>query len=330
MTALQEIYEAYLCFLRRCDEYFLCQYSPPPDINSVGEHIRYEIELYLNSIDDSKEKHIRRLIFNCLLKRETCISGCHSMDEIDLLELGSYTELQGGNIIPPSGYSSILKPLIDELPKDSVILKCPVKKINWKRKKTQSGLETVDENSENESDDSDKTVVDFGADGPDNDYSVRIICEDGQTFFADHVICTVPLGVLKSNPGLFDPELPHYKQESIQRLLYGTVDKIILEYDRPILLSEITEVMLLWDDEDQAHLLSEEDKSSEEYLSKNWFKKIYSFAKLSETVLLGWVSGKEADYMETLNHEDVADKCTEILRKFLNDPYIPKPIRCVW
>lgn len=330
MTTLQEIYEAYVCFLRRCDEYFLCQYSPPPDINSVGEHIQYEIELYLNSIEDAKEKLQKRLIFNCLLKRETCITGCHSMDEIDLLELGSYTELQGGNIIPPSGYSSILKPLIDELPKDSVILKCPVKKINWKRKKTHSGLETVDENSENESDDSDKTVIDFGAtDSTDNDYSVRIMCEDGQTFSADHVICTVPLGVLKSNSTLFDPKLPHYKQESIDKMMFGTVDKIILEYDRPILLSEITEVMLLWDDE-QVHLLTEEERNSDEYFSKNWFKKIYSFAKISEMVLLGWISGKEAEYMETLSHEHVADKCTEILRKFLNDSFIPKPVRCVW
>jgi monoamine oxidase len=29
---LQEIYEAYLIFLKRCEEYFLCTYSPPEDI----------------------------------------------------------------------------------------------------------------------------------------------------------------------------------------------------------------------------------------------------------------------------------------------------------
>ena len=85
---LQEIYEAYVCFLRRCDEYFLCQYSPPPDINSVGEHINYEIQIYLSSVEDPKEKHLKQLIFNCLLKRETCITGCTDMNEVDLLELG--------------------------------------------------------------------------------------------------------------------------------------------------------------------------------------------------------------------------------------------------
>ena len=79
---LQEIYEAYLIFLRRCEEYFLCTYVPPEDIFSVGAHIKLEIDLYLKSIENKEDKHLREMIFNCLLKRETCITGCHSMDEI--------------------------------------------------------------------------------------------------------------------------------------------------------------------------------------------------------------------------------------------------------
>lgn len=105
---LHEIYEAYLCFLRRCEEYFISQYLPPEGIDSVGDHIKLEINLYLDKIKDSSERRLRQLIFDCLLKRETCISGCDSMSEIDLLEIGSYTELQGGNIILEGGYSSIL------------------------------------------------------------------------------------------------------------------------------------------------------------------------------------------------------------------------------
>ncbi|EDW59713.2 peroxisomal N(1)-acetyl-spermine/spermidine oxidase [Drosophila virilis] len=347
-SILQEIYEAYVCFLRRCDEYFLCQYSPPPDINSVGEHINYEIQIYLSSVQDPKEKRLKQLIFNCLLKRETCITGCHNMNEVDLLELGSYTELQGGNIVLPAGYSSILRPLSAQIAKESIMTKCPVKKIHWKRKKTFTGLETVDENSENEdSDDSQKTVTEVptaasaalrGASVESNassncDYapegSVRVDCENGRVFHAAHVICTIPLGVLKhTHRTLFDPELPQYKQESIENLMFGTVDKIFLVYDRPFLSAAISEVMLLWDDEKQ-DAVSEEDRATEAYLSKNWFKKIYSFAKITDTLLLGWVSGREAEYMETLPNEAVAEKCTEILRNFLQDPYVPKPKTCV-
>lgn len=79
---LQQIYEAYLIFLRRCEEYFLAEYVPPDDIYSVGQHIRLEIDLYLKSISNKEDKHLREMIFRCLLKRECCITGCHSMDEI--------------------------------------------------------------------------------------------------------------------------------------------------------------------------------------------------------------------------------------------------------
>lgn len=327
---LQEIYEAYICFLKRCEEYFLCQYIPPPDIHSVGEHINYEIELYLANQPDGAEKRLKKLIFDCLLKRETCISGCNTMNEIDLLELGSYTELQGGNIVLPSGYSSILTPMSQAIQAEQIVKSCPVKSIHWKRKKNGNsdrsssigGLETVEEV---DSDDSDKTVTEIpihsGKSGHDDSDKVKIICEDGSEYLASHVICTMPLGVLKEmNQTLFEPRLPHYKLESIDRLLFGTVDKIFLEYDRPFLNKDISEVMLLWEPVDD----------TEGSVEKNWYRKIYSFSKVSETLLLGWISGKEAEYMETLSHNVVADICTDILRKFLKDPFVPKPKSCVW
>lgn len=361
---LQEIYEAYVCFLRRCEEYFLCQYLPPPDIHSVGEHINLEVELYLNGVDCQKEKHLRKLIFDCLLKRETCITGCHSMDEIDLLELGSYTELQGGNIVLPSGYSSILKPLCDNLPNENVVLSCPVRRIHWKRKAalraassaaTASGAsDTIleeDEDDGNESDDSDRTVteVPIGGDAQgtadelkvseaakvlkSSTANVVVECENGTVYEADHVICTLPLGVLKEqSETLFVPALPQYKIESIDSLLFGTVDKIFLEYDRPFLNATISEIMLLWDGQDgnDGGEASEDTQEPDgQWLKDNWYKKIYSFSKVSDTLLLGWISGREAEYMETLSHEIVAERCTEILRQFLKDPFVPKPKRCV-
>lgn len=338
---LHEIYEAYVCFLKRCEEYFLCQYIPPPDIESVGEHINYEIELYLANQSNDEDKHLKKLIFECLLKRETCITGCNNMNEIDLLELGSYTELQGGNIVLPKGYSSILLPMTQTIAPEQIELACPVKTIHWKRKgSTKSdrsahlmgacgggGLETVDEV---ESDDSDKTVTEVPINhSPTNEShhhrgKVKIVCNDNTEYYAEHVICTIPLGVLKENHHtLFEPELPQYKQESIDHLLFGTVDKIFLEYDRPFLNKDISEVMLLWDTNDEAT----DDANAIEH---TWFRKIYSFSKINETLLLGWISGKEAEYMETLPHTTVADVCTDILRKFLKDPFVPKPKSCVW
>lgn len=320
-TILHEICEAYLCFLRRCEEYFISQYSPPDGVDSVGEHLQLEINLYLDKIKDPRERHLRNLIFDCLLKRETCISGCDSMSEIDLLEVGSYTELQGGNITLPHGYSSILEPLTRVIPQENLLLDHPVHKIRWSSKKSTDG---------NESDDSDQTVIDEHSSKSSSressceksrEYNAEVFCENGKKFYANHVICTVPLGVLKEKVHtLFEPRLPEYKVEAIQHLLFGTVDKILLEYDRPFLNPDISEVLLLWENEDQ--------KSVD--LKDVWYKKIYSFSKLSDTLLLGWISGKEAEYMEQLPRDVISDMCTDILRKFLNDPFIPKPKSCVW
>ncbi|KAH0555606.1 spermine oxidase [Cotesia glomerata] len=292
---LQEIYEAYVCFLRRCGEYFLSAYMPPEGINSVGEHIKLESTLYLSSLPEDQRK-TRQLLFDCLLKRETCITGCDSMDQVDLLEMGSYAELQGGNISLPGGYSSILQPVTKHIPKDKILLGHPVTEIRW-----QSPAE----------DESPKS-------------SIRVTCSNGKTITANQLICTLPLGVLKKHPTIFNPPLPQYKKEAIEKLMFGTVDKIFLEYDRPFLNPGVSEVLLLWDD-----TASDSEDTKDKDISKTWYRKIYSFTKLSETLLLAWISGREAEYMESLTTKEISDACTMILRKFLNDPFVPLPKNCL-
>ncbi|XP_068218117.1 spermine oxidase [Palaemon carinicauda] len=328
-NVLQEIYDAYFWFFRRCEEYFLCKYLPPDGIESVGEHIRLEISIYLEQFQEH-ERHIRSLIFNYLLNRETCISGCNTMDEIDLMEIGSYTELPGGNIVLPGGYSSILGPLTKDIPESQLLKGHAVECVRWRV--GLEGTSTVDsglgQDLLNKPEDSSEGLLGECKSGtvslstsPSRKWKpkVEVVCQNGKRFYADHVICTVPLGVLKENgKKLFDPPLPDYKMDSINRLCFGVVDKIYLEYERPFLNPNLTEVLLLWDPIDL-----------KEPVSERWFKKIYSFTKVSETLLLGWISGDEAKYMETLPFDQVSEKCTEILRQFLNDPFIPKPKRCI-
>jgi len=317
----------------------LCHYLPPTGINSVGEHISLEAALYLDKSSNDEDRKLRQLIFDCLLKRETCITGCHSMDEIDLLELGSYTELQGGNIVLPSGYSSILEPVSREIPQGNICKRRVVTMIQWHYADESvsasiispggdSGIDLLANGDPgNDSDDSDRTVTgeqprrpseassrggssekEFHSavaedqnsscsstkqckencgemsgvnsenkeintsEGGENSSrhhdgsgessqsksvelvpNVEVICEDGSHYYADHVICTIPLGVLKEKAAtLFSPSLPQYKLDSIDRLLFGTVDKILLEYDRPFLNPDVSEVMLLWETDEEA------------------------------------------------------------------------------
>ena len=117
-------------------------------------------------------------------------------------------------------------------------------------------------------------------------------CEDGVKYYADHVICTVPLGVIKeSAETLFAPPLPADKREAIEKLHFGTVNKIFLEYERPFLSPDVDEIVLLWD---------RAERESEIPMKERWFRKIYSFAKQSDTLLIGWISGEEARCVRSL------------------------------
>ncbi|KAI7280120.1 hypothetical protein KC345_g4941 [Hortaea werneckii] len=60
------------------------------------------------------------------------------------------------------------------------------------------------------------------------------------TFTAERVVCSLPLGVLQhhtrkhreaNTPPLFEPSLPQGKQDALDSLGYGTLDKIFLVYD---------------------------------------------------------------------------------------------------
>ena len=58
-----------------------------------------------------------------------------------------------------------------------------------------------------------------------------------------HVFYTYSfLGVIHKNPSLFNPPLPSKRQKSMDKLVFGVVNKIFLAYDKPFLNPEISEV----------------------------------------------------------------------------------------
>lgn len=54
----------------------------------------------------------------------------------------------------------------------------------------------------------------------------QIQCENGETFLADKVVVTLPLGVLKADAVTFEPPLPEWKSGAIERLGYGLLNKV--------------------------------------------------------------------------------------------------------
>ena len=221
------------------------------------------------------------------------------MDEVDLMSIGSYTELPGGNIALPQGYSSVLAPIIQNIPPDNILKQHPVKVVNWQLRE-----HTEAEESDDGSDCSVRTVKSVVPGQPPVDTgqikglcqfslpasvvssrrgsgdfdptqrrsgqpNVRVETEDGKVFHADQLIATFPLGLLQKNPQYFDPPLPRGKQESMKKLVFGVVDKIYLSYEAPFLNPEISEIITLWNRVDEKTVPMEE----------RWFRKIYSFCK---------------------------------------------------
>jgi spermine oxidase len=93
------------------------------------------------------------------------------------------------------------------------------------------------------------------------DEFVTVKCSDGTDYIAEHVVVSVPLGVLKHNyTTMFTPQLPNVKKNAIEGISFGTVGKIYLEFDEPWWPKDWFGLSLLWTKADV-----EEIKSTENY-----------------------------------------------------------------
>jgi len=70
-----------------------------------------------------------------------------------------------------------------------------------------------------------------------NDAGVKVTTTKGQSYSADAVVVTLPLGVLKRTKGqsghiTFTPELPKAKREAMGRLGMGVLNKVVLQFPK--------------------------------------------------------------------------------------------------
>jgi len=97
---------------------------------------------------------------------------------------------RGGDVLLPNGYLELLMTLTHGL---EIRLDSPVERVAWRT----GGAEIV---------------------------------TSGREFTHDHVLVTLPLGVLKADDVVFDPPLPDDKLGAIDRLGMGLLNKVVLEF----------------------------------------------------------------------------------------------------
>ncbi|MBN3284881.1 PAOX oxidase, partial [Polyodon spathula] len=286
--------QLFLTLLEKSQVFFQTEKEPYP---SVGEFLRKEIVKHaVEWKDDAETKKLKLALLTMMLKLECCVNGTHSMDLVGLGAFGGYKTLPGLDCTFPGGYEGLIDAMMKGLPEGIVSYNNPVKCVHWNGSFR-------------------------GANSPEQTFPVMVECENGETVPANHVIVTVPLGYLKEHYETFiNPPLPLSKVHSIQRMGFGTNNKIFLEFEEPFWEPSCEVINLIWEDETS---LADVNPDVKQF----WMKKLFGFTVLHPPeryghVLCGWIAGHESEYMETLSDTEVKNSLTQIIRKCTGNPSV--------
>lgn len=153
--------------------------------------------------------------------------------------------------------------------------------------------------------------------------SIRLDCSDNTYYEAEHVICTLPLGVLKEcHLGIFDPILPQETIDSIDGLSFGTMNKIYIEWDKQYWPAEKSSFGFLWGPEELKLIHNTLD---------NWIEGISALYSVENqpNILYGRIDGSKSREMEELCEEDLKKGVHLLIRLFLKQFNMPEPINII-
>ena len=155
--------------------------------------------------------------------------------------------------------------------------------------------------------------------------TARILCESGEVFEADHVVLTTPLGVLKERSIEFEPGLPDWKLQSIERLGFGLLNKVILVYEKPFW--DVDQDMIgLLRDTDQPGSLDQTDYS----INRGRFYLFWNCIKTSgRPVLISLMAGDAAFQAENLSDGQIISEVTQQLASMYKHKAVPLPSEAI-
>ncbi|KAJ8026214.1 Peroxisomal N(1)-acetyl-spermine/spermidine oxidase [Holothuria leucospilota] len=266
---------------------------------NVGTYVYGMLQDYLKEKAD-KEGRSKRNVFLSVLQQlvseEFISNACPSLYALDMADFDSYEDVSGGDYQLPGGYQTVIDSISQDIPEDHIHLSHPVERIEW------HGANNASNEDQH---------------GP-----ITLHFKNGQTVTADIVVVTSSLGYLKSNStSLFHPSLPAEKLRSIQKLGFGVVNKIQMQYNNPFWDPDWEGVRFLWD-------CDSVDKLEGDWSVKDeWYKRVSYIRRAchSEDVLETLIPSAEAHHIESLDATEVAKVMTGLLQKFLNNSKIPEP-----
>ncbi|KAG2539769.1 lysine-specific histone demethylase 1 homolog 3-like [Panicum virgatum] len=143
---------------------------------------------------------------------------------------------------------------------------------------------------------------------------VKVSTSNGNEFIGDAVLITVPLGCLKAQTIKFTPSLPDWKLSSINKLGFGVLNKIVLEFPE-----------VFWDDNvDYFGATAEEtDLRGQCFMFWNLRKTV------GAPVLISLLVGQAAIDGQGISSDVHVNNAMVVLRKLFRDASVPDPVASV-
>jgi len=139
--------------------------------------------------------------------------------------------------------------------------------------------------------------------------SVYVTTTQG-TLCADYVISTFPLGVLQSGSVTFNPALPDHKLNAINKVGFGVMNKIVLEFPECFWKSSVEGIGFM---------------SSSIQGEFNFFLNMQPL--LNRPILMCFVAADFAHLMEKMSDSQIIDRIMEILTKTHGGKPIAHPVK---
>lgn len=191
---------------------------------------------------------------------------------------------------------------------DNVNTCCPVKKIEYN---VEQVISKSNDNYDNNNNNPKKPIV--------------VTLENGKVILADCAIVTCSLGYLKNNhESLFSPGLPKSYVDTIEKMGFGLINKVFLDFEEPWWELKTKGFQFLWK-------LKEEEHDNNKKSLANWTRDLTGFdvVPTQPSVLVGWIGGRGAEIIEKLNEEEIIKDCAQLFRYFLKNDNVPEASRCL-
>lgn len=276
--------------------------------NNASDVFRKELESNMNRDEElSVNRPLVYALFDWFLRYETIENCCDSMDEVSIASYTDWTDLGDGILLNfRHGYRSLINWFCNHFPSRKWI----------HLDKQVTNIEILNSLCETKSSWIDREATEYS-----RPILIRFISEkkDGNVGLIEcnHVIVTASLGYLKKNhETMFEPRLPLAKRDLIESIGFGTVNKIILEFERPF-WNDDHGIKLIWEEEDYEKF-------------PTWVHDIIAFdvVRRQPNLLIGWIGGRGARLMENETDANIAETCIKTLNRFLPVNY-NKPTRLI-